>query len=80
MCIRDRGSGESRFPAVVTVGAVVAQTGLSLLFLGCLRMGVEAVSLAVLLSQAGSVLLLSVYFFKGPWGKRLLLPLSLIHI
>ena len=69
-----QGSGESRFPAVVTVGAVVAQTGLSLLFLGRLRMGVEAVSLAVLLSQAGSVLLLSVYFFKGPWGKRLLLP------
>lgn len=69
-----QGSGESRFPAMVTVGAVIVQTGLSLIFLGVLHMGVEAVSLAVFLSLAGSVLVLSIYFFRGPWGKRMLLP------
>lgn len=69
-----QGSGESRFPAVVSIGAVVVQTGLSLVFLGYLHMGVEAVSLAVLLSQAGSVLLLSVYFLKSRWGIPLLFP------
>ena len=69
-----QGSGESRFPAVVSIGAVMAQTGLSLIFLGYLHMGVEAVSLAVLLSQAGSVLLLSVYFLKSRWGIPLLIP------
>lgn len=69
-----QGSGESRFPAIVTVGAVIAQTGLSLVMLGQLHMGVEGVSLAVLLSQAGSVMLLSAYYLKGRWGIPLLIP------
>lgn len=69
-----QGSDESRFPAIVTVGAVIAQTGLSLVMLGQLHMGVEGVSLAVLLSQAGSVMLLSAYYLKGRWGIPLLIP------
>ena len=69
-----QGSGESRFPAIVTIGAVIAQTALSLILLGQLRMGVEGVSLAVLLSQAGSVLLLAAYYLRGRWGFPLLLP------
>ena len=69
-----QGSGESRFPAIVTVGAVIAQTGLSLVLLGQLHMGVEGVSLAVLFSQMGSVLLLSAHYLKGRWGIPLLIP------
>lgn len=69
-----QGSGESRFPAIVSIGAVVVQTGLSLTFLGYFHMGVESVSLAVLLSQAGSSFLLFAYLWRSRWGRRLLLP------
>ncbi len=69
-----QGGGEIRFPSMVSIGAAIVQTGLSLTFLGYFHMGVESVSLAVLLSQAGSSLLLSAYLLRSQWGRLLFLP------
>lgn len=67
-----QGYGETRFTAAAAVLGAVIQTGLSVFLLAALHMGVEALSLSILLTNAGMTCALLAYMIFREWGRELL--------